>query len=486
MTHVYQPHAGGFAYFTSGVINGAIGVGGTWTAYSTLTLPAYTLGGTVTSNGQSFSGTIANLGTVTTVDLNGGTIDGTIIGGAVPAAGTFTTAAATTGNITTVNATTVDATNIEVTNLKAKDGTAAGSIADATGVVTLASSVLTTTDINAGTIDGTTQASGTINGPIAAGGTWTAAAAWTLPAFTLGGTVTSNGQSFSGTIANLGTVTTADINGGTIDGTAIGGASQSTGLFTALGAGTPANETGTVVHFRQASGEFALFDTFAQNANFSLRRANGTVGTPTALADGDLIGAYAWRGHDGSAFTFAKARIDAYANGAWTGSATGADIAFLVTNPSGTTITEKLRLTGDGRLYGKSLHNNAGAVTGTTNQYVASGTYTPELTSITNVYGTPAAQASQWMRVGNVVTVSGIIEVEPTSSASNTVVAVSLPIASNLTADEHLSGTAGSQLDARYGGCVYGAPASDTAYVRFYGVASSTHPVCYHFTYVVL
>lgn len=47
-------------------------------------------------------------------------------------------------------------TNIQVTNLKAKDGTAAGSIADSTGVVTLTSSVLTATDINGGTIDGVT------------------------------------------------------------------------------------------------------------------------------------------------------------------------------------------------------------------------------------------------------------------------------------------------------------------------------------------
>jgi hypothetical protein len=58
--------------------------------------------------------------------------------------------------LTTVNSTTVDTTNLEATNLKAKDGTAAGSIADSTGVVTLASSVLTTTDINGGTVDGTT------------------------------------------------------------------------------------------------------------------------------------------------------------------------------------------------------------------------------------------------------------------------------------------------------------------------------------------
>jgi hypothetical protein len=49
----------------------------------------------------------------------------------------------------------VNATNLEITNLKANDGTSAGSIADSTGVVTLASSVLTTTDINGGTIDGT-------------------------------------------------------------------------------------------------------------------------------------------------------------------------------------------------------------------------------------------------------------------------------------------------------------------------------------------
>ena len=74
---------------------------------------------------------------LTTTDINGGTIDGTTIGGASAAAGTFTTATATTGNITTVNSTTVDTTNVEVTNIKARDGTAAATIADSTGVVTV-------------------------------------------------------------------------------------------------------------------------------------------------------------------------------------------------------------------------------------------------------------------------------------------------------------------------------------------------------------
>lgn len=98
------------------------------------------------------------------VDIDAGSIDGATIGGVTPAAGTFTTLnstsgtittlGATTGNITTVNATTVDTTNLEVTSIKAKDGTASATIADTTGVMTIASAVLTTADINGGTADG--------------------------------------------------------------------------------------------------------------------------------------------------------------------------------------------------------------------------------------------------------------------------------------------------------------------------------------------
>ena len=80
----------------------------------------------------------------------------------------------------------------------------------------------------------TTLTSPTINTGASVGGAWTAAATWTLPAMTLGGTITSNNRAFSGTISNLGTVTTADINGGTVDGAAIGGSSAAAGSFTTL------------------------------------------------------------------------------------------------------------------------------------------------------------------------------------------------------------------------------------------------------------
>ena len=121
-------------------------------------------GGTI--DGATIATSDITVGSGKTLNVSAGTltladnqISGDKVEGGTIAATTITTLASTTGNITTVNstttnATTVDSTNIEVTNLKAKDGTAAGSIADSTGVVTLGSSVLTTTDINGGTIDG--------------------------------------------------------------------------------------------------------------------------------------------------------------------------------------------------------------------------------------------------------------------------------------------------------------------------------------------
>ena len=55
----------------------------------------------ITAAGATLSGTSSNLGTVTTIDINGGTIDGTVIGGAATAAGAFTTVNGTLANFST-------------------------------------------------------------------------------------------------------------------------------------------------------------------------------------------------------------------------------------------------------------------------------------------------------------------------------------------------------------------------------------------------
>ena len=48
----------------------------------------------------------------------------------------------------------IEGDDISVSNIKANDGTSSATIADSTGVITINSSVLTTTDINGGSIDG--------------------------------------------------------------------------------------------------------------------------------------------------------------------------------------------------------------------------------------------------------------------------------------------------------------------------------------------
>ncbi|MFH1404896.1 MAG: hypothetical protein ABIH21_02240 [Patescibacteria group bacterium] len=91
-----------------------------------------------------------------------------------------------------------------------------------TGVATLASLVATTADINAGTIDNT-----------AIGLTTPLTGAFTTLGAT-GALTASGGGALTGTWTDLGTVTTVDINGGTIDAAAIGGATPAAGAFTTL------------------------------------------------------------------------------------------------------------------------------------------------------------------------------------------------------------------------------------------------------------
>jgi len=100
-----------------------------------------------------------------TADINGGTIDGTVVGGTTPAAGTFTTVTAT-GNVTLGDAATDTVTvNADIASdlIPSVDGTydlgAAGSewqdlFID--GTANIDSLVADTADINGGTIDGVT------------------------------------------------------------------------------------------------------------------------------------------------------------------------------------------------------------------------------------------------------------------------------------------------------------------------------------------
>ena len=111
---------------------------------------------------------------------------------------------------------------------------------------------------------------------------------------------------------------------------------------------------------------------------------------------------------------------------------------FQVAGATGT-----VSITDDGRIYGTAIHNNANSVSGPTNQYICSGTYTPTITNGTNISATTAYKC-QWMRVGNVVTVSGRIDIDITTTLLANSLNITLPINSNFTEFTSAGGTANS------------------------------------------
>lgn len=80
--------------------------------------------------------------------------------------------------------------------------------------------------------------------------------------------------------------------------------------------------------------------------------------------------------------------------------------------------------------------------------YNSAGTYTPTNTSISNLDSAPTAFTTNYMRVGNMVTVSGKVTIDP-SGGGDSIWEMTLPVSSTFTAEEDLAGT--FQLDTSSG-----------------------------------
>jgi hypothetical protein len=103
---------------------------------------------------------------------------------------------------------------------------------------------------------------------------------------------------------------------------------------------------------------------------------------------------------------------------------------------------------------------------------IFSGTYTPTLTNVANI-DIPASTAYtfQYMRVGNVVTVSGKIDVTVTGTGL-TRLNVSLPISSNFSAEENCAGTAvmtASSVSINIPASIRADTTNDVAEMRYWG-----------------
>lgn len=309
----------------------------------------------------------------------------------------------------------------------------------------------------------------------------------------------------------------------------VGGSDHTIWNTTGLGLGVVPS---FAFHLQNASAT-AVIDAAAGGANLSLRRANTSYAAPSAILANDLLGVVAWRGHDGTSYTGAQARVSGYASQNWTSSARGTYLTIDLTSDGATTQSPRfvfyatgVMWAGDGSAStpaysfassgnsdcGLFLSSNKPAIstngtqvclfdtdkltlaagyhvtsataTGTT-PAIQSGTYTPTLTNTTNITSSTSNADVRWVRVGNVVKVSGYVNARPTAAGA-CALALSIPIASSLAAATELTGVCHLSTDA--GGYIFGDTTNDRATLSFTSGAAYPveAPVAFEFSYEVL
>lgn len=113
-----------------------------------------------------------------------------------------------------------------------------------------------------------------------------------------------------------------------------------------------------------------------------------------------------------------------------------------------------------------------------------SGTYTPTLFNVTNIDAS-TAYVCQYMRVGNVVTVSGKVDIDQTAGGAYEL-GMSLPIASNFAASEQCAGTAVCVTAADDALCVLGDTTNDRASFQAAATSVTNHSHYFTFTYQII
>lgn len=112
-------------------------------------------------------------------------------------------------------------------------------------------------------------------------------------------------------------------------------------------------------------------------------------------------------------------------------------------------------------------------------------TYTPTLTNSANLAASTARQCT-YFRVGNAVTVSGQVDIDPTTTATLTTLGISLPIASNFTTAFQAGGSASAIGVADASAGIQSDATNDRATLQYVCTDVTNHTLTFTFTYQVL
>jgi len=156
----------------------------------------------------------------------------------------------------------------------------------------------------------------------------------------------------------------------------------------------------------------------------------------------------------------------------------------IYTHSSPTTndvVNEAIAITGGGGL----LISHTGVTTpAPPDGNVFSGTYTPTLTNTTNISASTSFSA-HYMRVGNVVTVSGNVNIDPVATATSTIMNISLPIVSTFSSQRNLSGV-GADITTTQFSRIYADSTNNSAAIQFIALDATNRTHSFTFTYQVI
>jgi len=203
----------------------------------------------------------------------------------------------------------------------------------------------------------------------------------------------------------------------------------------------------------------------------------GSLISTTTVFDGSCTALYSEKQHEGTAPSGTLSAVVVFT---FTGTLpNGQESFFIIDDVSLSKLggLHKLQLTDTDLLF-----NGDSVITDGT---VYSGTYTPTLYNTTNVAASTAFEC-QYMRVGNVVTVSGKVNIDATTTSTSTELGMSVPINSTLT-DAGQCGGSFSRATSVASGTILG-DSSNANRVRFIIIVDTAANATYlfHFTYLIV
>jgi hypothetical protein len=429
---------GGATYGTAGQVltSGGALAAPTWATPTTGTVTS--VSGTGTVSGLTLTGTVTTSGSLTL----GGTLAVTASNFSSQTANTFLAAPNGSAGVPTFRA-------IVAADVPTLNQNTTGTASNVTGTVAIA---------NGGTGATTAPLARTALGATTVGSnvfTLANPSAITFPRFNADNTVSAlDAATFrtaigAGTSSTTGTVTsvsgTGSVNGITLTGTVTSSGSLTLG-GTLSGVSLTTQVSGTLPIANGGTGSTSTtYCSLTTNVTGTLPVGNGGTGATTFTANALLKG-------NGTSAVSASNVSD---NGSTV--SVGSGIGFSIAR---TTVTAPAAADGN----------------------VFSGTYTPTSFNTTNIAAS-TPQSAQYLRVGNTVTVSGQIDIDPTL-VGFALLGLSLPIASAITSPVQLSGVFNCPDAA--GGGIYGDATNDRATFQMTATSASNLTYYYTFTYRVL